>query len=76
MSSTSNSHVFLVILGAGVTGLTVANLAACDPDVTLDITIIARDMPGDWGSQAWASPFAVRIGLPMPLCATDERARR
>lgn len=31
---TSDSHVPLVVLGAGVTGLTIAHLATCDPDVT------------------------------------------
>jgi len=60
MSSTSRPHVPLVVLGAGVIGLTVAYVAACDREVDFDITIIARDMPGDWSSQAWASPFAVR----------------
>jgi len=60
MSSDSKSHVPLVVLGAGVIGLTIAYIAACDTDVTFDITIIARDMPGDWHSQAWASPYAVR----------------
>ena len=59
MSSGSKSQVPLVVLGAGVIGLTVAYLAACDSDVSFDITIIARDMPGDWDSQAWSSPFAV-----------------
>ncbi|KAG2155505.1 hypothetical protein DEU56DRAFT_906697 [Suillus clintonianus] len=76
MSSASNSHVPLVILGAGVIGLTIAHIAACDPDVTFDITIIARDMPGDWDSQAWASPFAGANWSPMLLGATDERVRR
>ncbi|KAG0700671.1 hypothetical protein DFH29DRAFT_610940 [Suillus ampliporus] len=33
-------------------------------------------MPGDWGSQAWASPFAGANWSPMPLGATDERVRR
>jgi glycine/D-amino acid oxidase-like deaminating enzyme len=61
MSSDSKTHVPLVILGAGVIGLTIAYIAACDSDVAFDITIVARDMPGDWHSQAWASPFAVRI---------------
>ena len=49
----------LVVLGAGVIGLTVAYLAATDPDVAFRITVIARDMPEDMDSQAWASPFAV-----------------
>ncbi|KAG1805888.1 hypothetical protein EV424DRAFT_1558673, partial [Suillus variegatus] len=76
MSSDSKPHVPLVILGAGVTGLTIAYIAACDSDVDFDITIIARDMPGDWHSQAWASPFAGASWSPMPLGATDERVRR
>lgn len=49
----------LVVLGAGVIGLTVAYLAATDPDVSFEITVVARDMPEDTDSQAWASPFAV-----------------
>lgn len=49
----------LVVLGAGVIGLTVAYLAATDPDVPFTVTVIARDMPQDMDSQAWASPFAV-----------------
>ncbi|KAG1787789.1 uncharacterized protein HD556DRAFT_1277194 [Suillus plorans] len=76
MSSDSKPHVPLVILGAGVTGLTIAYIAACDSDVDFDITIIARDMPGDWHSQAWASPFAGASWSPIPLGATDERVRR
>ncbi|KAG1895129.1 uncharacterized protein F5891DRAFT_960556 [Suillus fuscotomentosus] len=76
MSSDSKPRVPLVILGAGVTGLTIAYIAACDSDVNFDITIIARDMPGDWHSQAWASPFAGASWSPNPLGATDERVRR
>ena len=49
----------LVVLGAGVIGLTVAYLAATDPDVAFTLTVVARDMPEDMDSQAWASPFAV-----------------
>ncbi|KAG2751538.1 FAD dependent oxidoreductase [Suillus brevipes Sb2] len=76
MSSDSKSHVPLVILGAGVIGLTIAYVATCDSDVVFDITIVARDMPGDWHSQAWASPFAGASWSPHPLGATDERVRR
>lgn len=76
MSSDSNSRVPLVILGAGVIGLTIAYIAACDSDVAFDITILARDMPGDWHSQAWASPFAGASWSPSPLGGTDERVRR
>ncbi|KAG0697447.1 hypothetical protein DFH29DRAFT_1022113 [Suillus ampliporus] len=76
MSSASKSQVPLVILGAGVIGLTIAYIAACDSDVAFDITIVARDMPGDWDSQAWASPFAGASWSPHQLGATDERVRR
>lgn len=76
MSSDSNSRVPLVILGAGVIGLTIAYIAACDSDVAFDITILARDMPGDWHSQAWASPFAGASWSPSPLGGTEERVRR
>ncbi|OAX44934.1 nucleotide-binding domain-containing protein [Rhizopogon vinicolor AM-OR11-026] len=76
MSSASKSCVPLVVLGAGVIGLTVAYVAACDQEVAFDITIIARDIPGDWGSQAWASPFAGANWSPMLLGATDERVRK
>lgn len=76
MSSDSNSHVPLIVLGAGVTGLAIANLTACDPYVDFDITIIARYMPRGWGSQAWASPFAGANLSPMSLDATDKDRSR
>jgi len=59
MASTETPQKHLVVLGAGVIGLTVAYLAATDPDVAFRITVVARDMPEDMDSQAWASPFAV-----------------
>lgn len=58
VDATSQRH--LVVLGAGVIGLTIAYLAATDPDITFTVTVVARDMPEDMNSQAWASPFAVR----------------
>lgn len=59
MASIETSQQHLVVLGAGVIGLTIAYLAATDPDVTFKLTVVARDMPEDMDSQAWASPFAV-----------------
>lgn len=59
MASVETSQQHLVVLGAGVIGLTVAYLAATDPDVAFRLTVVARDMPEDMDSQAWASPFAV-----------------
>lgn len=58
--STTKAEQSLVILGAGVTGLTIAYLAALTEDVSFKIVIIARDLPGEgMDSQAWASPYAV-----------------
>jgi len=59
-AETPQEHNHLVVLGAGVIGLTVAYLAVTDPDVAFKVTVVARDMPEDMDSQAWASPFAVR----------------
>ncbi|KAJ8119668.1 hypothetical protein ONZ43_g3433 [Nemania bipapillata] len=44
----------ITILGAGVTGMTIASQLPKD----CDITIVARDLPGDTPSQDWASPWA------------------
>ncbi|KAH7886047.1 hypothetical protein F5I97DRAFT_1808553 [Phlebopus sp. FC_14] len=65
MSVTETPKRPLVVLGAGVVGLTIAYLAAKDPDVSFDITVVARDMPEDMDSQAWASPFAGANWSPM-----------
>ncbi|KAK4147311.1 uncharacterized protein C8A04DRAFT_9063 [Dichotomopilus funicola] len=47
----------ITILGAGIIGLATATvLSETDPSHT--ITIVARDLPGDAPSQAWASPWA------------------
>ena len=54
----SQTHV--VILGAGVIGLTAAHvLTEGEGSNTFDVTIVARDMPEDLSSQAFASPWAV-----------------
>ena len=55
---TSQTHV--VILGAGVIGLTVAHvLTDGEGSNRFKVTIVARDMPEDLSSQAFASPWAV-----------------
>jgi D-amino-acid oxidase len=60
MSSTvTKAEQSLVVLGAGVLGLTIAYLAALAEDVSFKITVIARELPEDMDSQAWASPHAV-----------------
>lgn len=53
------THV--VILGAGVIGLTIAHaLTAGEGSNLFKVTVLARDMPEDLSSQAFASPWAVR----------------
>ena len=55
---TSQTHV--VILGAGVIGLTAAHvLTEGEGSNIFNVTIVARDMPEDLNSQAFASPWAV-----------------
>ncbi|KAI1264862.1 nucleotide-binding domain-containing protein [Xylariaceae sp. FL1019] len=44
----------ITIFGAGVTGMTIASQLPRD----YEITIVARDLPGDDPSQDWASPWA------------------
>ncbi|KAH9030977.1 nucleotide-binding domain-containing protein [Lactarius hengduanensis] len=50
----SQTHV--VILGAGVIGLTIAHVLT--EDAGFKVTIVARDMPEDLTSQGFASPWA------------------
>lgn len=66
----------LVVLGAGVIGLTIAYLATADPNNSFSVTVVARDMPEDMDSQAWASPFAGANWAPMPMGGIDPRVRR
>ena len=54
--------VEVVILGAGVIGLTIAHTLLTNSPNAYKIKIIARDLPGDLSSQAFASPWAVRLG--------------
>ena len=50
----------VVILGAGVIGLTVAHvLTGGEGSSLFNVTIVARDMPEDLTSQAFSSPWAV-----------------
>lgn len=58
MSSVMPSSI--LVLGSGVIGLTVAYTLVHDHGYDgASILIIARDMPGDLDSQAFASPWAV-----------------
>jgi D-amino-acid oxidase len=57
----SQSPTNVIILGAGVIGLTVAHvLTEGEGSNLFNVTIVARDMPEDLNSQAFASPWAVR----------------
>ncbi|KAF9245856.1 hypothetical protein BU15DRAFT_85524 [Melanogaster broomeanus] len=73
MTDVEASQRQLVVLGAGVIGLTVAYLAATDPDVSFKVTVVARDMPEDMDSQSWASPFAGANWSPMEAGGRDQR---
>ncbi|KAG1904771.1 uncharacterized protein F5891DRAFT_1257979 [Suillus fuscotomentosus] len=75
MSSTK-AEQSLVVLGAGVLGLTIAYLAALADDVSFNIRVIARELPEDMDSQAWASPYAGANWSPMELGGRDERVRK
>ncbi|EIN13895.1 FAD dependent oxidoreductase [Punctularia strigosozonata HHB-11173 SS5] len=48
----------IIILGAGVIGLTIAHVLSENEDIARRLTIVARDMPEDLDSQAFASPWA------------------
>jgi glycine/D-amino acid oxidase-like deaminating enzyme len=75
LSSTLQAVVFdmlspnIVIIGSGVIGLTIAHVLSDDP--SLRVRVIARDLPDDLDSQAWASPWAVRFILLFTPCNLD-----
>lgn len=66
----------VVILGAGVIGLTVAHVLSSQVPNTYNIIIVARDLPGDFDSQAWASPWAGANWADISNGASDERIKR
>lgn len=51
----------VVVLGAGVSGLTTALLLSDDP--TVAVTVVAKHMPGDYDIE-YASPWAGANYLP------------
>ncbi|EPT03820.1 hypothetical protein FOMPIDRAFT_1022029 [Fomitopsis schrenkii] len=57
--------VEIVILGAGVIGLTVAHTLLTTSHNAYKIKIVARDLPEDLSSQAFASPWAGANWSPM-----------
>ncbi|CDO73023.1 hypothetical protein BN946_scf185007.g77 [Trametes cinnabarina] len=58
-----DSSTQVVVLGAGVIGLTIAHVLS--KDARYKIKIVARDMPEDLDSQAFASPWAGANWSPM-----------
>ncbi|KAI0285369.1 nucleotide-binding domain-containing protein [Russula aff. rugulosa BPL654] len=64
----------VVILGAGVIGLTIAHvLTEGEGSSLFNVTIVARDMPEDLTSQGFASPWAGANWSPMQ---SDDRRMR
>ncbi|KAL5518788.1 hypothetical protein ACEPAH_471 [Sanghuangporus vaninii] len=60
----------IIVLGAGVIGLTIAHVLSDDPGKK--VTIVARELPGDHlFSQGWSSPWAGANWS--PLCVFNER---
>ncbi|EMD32657.1 hypothetical protein CERSUDRAFT_161651 [Gelatoporia subvermispora B] len=55
----------VVILGAGVIGLTIAHVLTTNSPDAYNVKIVARDMPEDLASQAFASPWAGANWSPM-----------
>lgn len=66
----------VVIIGAGVIGLTIAHVLSSQAPNNYKITIIAREMPEDWDSQGWASPWAGANWSDMPMGGLDERIKK
>ena len=62
MSQPTENAPHIVVLGAGVIGLTTAHILS-ERYPSYRFTIVARDLPeeADLSSQAWASPWAVSI---------------
>ncbi|KAA1468099.1 nucleotide-binding domain-containing protein [Dentipellis sp. KUC8613] len=74
MSTTTGTLHHVVILGAGVIGLTFAYLLTDGAgSENYKVTIVARDMPEDLDSQAFASPWAGANWSPMQY---DERLHK
>jgi len=66
----------IVVLGAGVIGLTVAYALSFDTSNEHCITVIARDMPEDMDSQGWASPWAGANWSNLSMGGLDERIKK
>ncbi|KAI9801757.1 MAG: hypothetical protein M1825_003129 [Sarcosagium campestre] len=65
----TGTRVNIVVVGAGVTGLTTALLLA--KDKANDVSIIAKDHPGDYAAE-YASPWAGANYLPVSTTGTRE----
>ncbi|KIW18939.1 hypothetical protein PV08_03228 [Exophiala spinifera] len=63
-------HDTVVVVGAGIIGLASALLLA---EEGLNVSIVARDIPGD-GGLGWASPYAGATLIPPPELGNKEMA--
>ncbi|KZP28841.1 nucleotide-binding domain-containing protein [Athelia psychrophila] len=66
----------VVIMGAGVIGLTIAHTLVSDSLSDYDITIVSREMPEDLDSQGWAGPWAGANWSPMAMGGEDPRIKQ
>ncbi|KZT08689.1 nucleotide-binding domain-containing protein [Laetiporus sulphureus 93-53] len=74
MSGNTKTPTEVVILGAGVIGLSVAYTLSSNSGDAYKIKIVARDMPEDLDSQAFSSPWAGANWSPMR--GFDENTKR
>ncbi|KAG1754958.1 uncharacterized protein EDB91DRAFT_262378 [Suillus paluster] len=73
--STTKADQSLVVLGAGVIGLTIAYLAALTEDVSFNIRVVARELPAeDMDSQGLENNQGANWA-PMELGGRDQRVR-
>ncbi|PCH34190.1 FAD dependent oxidoreductase [Wolfiporia cocos MD-104 SS10] len=70
----STTKTEVVILGAGVIGLSIAHVLTTKFPNAYNVRIVARDMPGDLSSQAFASPWAGANWS--PIGGFDERTHK
>jgi len=72
----SQDRQTVVILGAGVIGLTIAHVLSSELSNAWKIIVVAWDMPEDLDSQGWASPWAGANWSQMYMGGLDERIKK
>ncbi|KAK3291198.1 FAD dependent oxidoreductase [Chaetomium fimeti] len=63
----------ITILGAGIIGLSTAAILTDANPSKHEITVVARDLPGDAPSQRWASPWACAGWVPLGGSPREEQ---